>query len=81
LGDEEKMNQEIVKQLLEQLQQNYQAPGHKDLRSVERHITIDANITWIPIKCTTDKEIKQAIKDDCTLVYQADGITYFKKPA
>jgi hypothetical protein len=58
-----------------------QALGHKDLRSVEKYITLDANITWIPVKCTTDEEIQQAIKDDCTLVGHENGVWYFKKPA
>ena len=30
---------------------------------------------------TADEEIRKAIEDDCTLVCQADGKTYFKKPA
>jgi integrase len=55
--------------------------GHKDARSTEKYITEDEQIEWLPIKCTTDEEIQQAIKDDCILVCQADGITYFKKPA
>jgi integrase len=55
--------------------------GHKDARSTEKYITEDEQIEWIPIKCTTDEEIQQAIKDDCILVCQADRITYFKKPA
>jgi integrase len=58
-----------------------QALGHKDLRSVEKYITLDANITWIPVKCTTDEEIQQAIKDDCILVGHENGVWYFKKPA
>lgn len=58
-----------------------QALGHKDLRSVEKYITMDANITWIPVKCTTDEEIQQAIKDDCILVGHEKGIWYFKKAA
>jgi integrase len=57
------------------------ALGHKDLRSVEKYITMDANITWIPVKCTTDEEIQQAIKDDCILVGHENGTWYFKKPA
>ncbi|HLC00652.1 MAG TPA: site-specific integrase [Candidatus Bathyarchaeia archaeon] len=57
------------------------ALGHKDLRSVEKYITLDANITWIPVKCTTDEEIQQAIKDDCILVGHENGVWYFKKPA
>lgn len=55
--------------------------GHKDARSTEKYITEDEQIEWTPIKCTTDEEIQQAIKEDCTLVCQADGVTYFKKPA
>jgi integrase len=55
--------------------------GHKDARSTEKYITEDEQIDWIPIKCTTDDEIQQAIKDDCILVCQVNGITYFKKPA
>ena len=58
-----------------------QALGHKDLRSVEKYITLDANITWIPVKCTNDEEIQQAIKDDCTLVGHENGTWYFKRPA
>jgi integrase len=56
--------------------------GHKDARSTEKYITLDdMNITWIPVICHNQAEIEQAIKDDCELVCQADGITYFKKPA
>ncbi len=55
--------------------------GHKDARSTEKYITEDEQIEWMPIKCTTDEEIQQAIKEDCVLVCQANGITYFKKPA
>ena len=58
-----------------------QALGHKDLRSVEKYITMDANITWLPVKCTTDEEIQQAIKDDAILVGHEAGVWYFKKPA
>jgi len=57
--------------------------GHKDTRSTERYISLfdEQNITWIPVTAETDEEIKQAIKDDCILVCQANGKTYFKKPA
>jgi integrase len=55
--------------------------GHKDARSTEKYITDDEQIEWIPIKCTTDEEIQQAIKDDCTLVGHENGTWYFKKPA
>jgi hypothetical protein len=57
--------------------------GHKDSRSTEKYISLfdDKNITWIPIICHNQAEIEQAIKDDCELVCQAEGITYFKKPA
>ena len=41
----------------------------------------EKNITWIPVIAETDAEIQQAIKDDCILVCQANGKTYFKKPA
>jgi integrase len=58
-----------------------QALGHKDLRSVEKYITMDSNVTWIPVKCTIDEEIQQAIKDDCILVGHENGVWYFKKPA
>jgi integrase len=58
-----------------------QALGHKDFRSLEKYVTLDANISWIPVKCTTDEEIQQAIKDDCILVGHENGIWYFKKPA
>jgi len=57
--------------------------GHKDTRSTERYISLydERNITWIPVVCTTDEEIKQAIQGDCIFVCQADGKTFFKKPA
>jgi integrase len=55
--------------------------GHKDARSTEKYITEDEQIEWIPIKCTTDEEIQQAIKDDCILVGHENGVWYFKKPA
>ena len=60
----------IVKELL----------GHKDIRSTERYISLfdEQNITWIPVIAETDEEIKQAIQDDCILVCQANGKTYFK---
>jgi integrase len=63
----------IVKELL----------GHKDTRSTEKYISLfdERNITWIPVICTTEEEIKEAIQDDCILVCQANGKTYFKKPA
>jgi integrase len=55
--------------------------GHKDARSTEKYITEDEQIEWLPIKCTTDEEIQQAIKDDCILVGHENGTWYFKKPA
>ena len=57
--------------------------GHKDTRSTERYISLfdEKNITWIPVIAETDEEIKQAIQDDCILVCQANGKTFFKKPA
>jgi integrase len=55
--------------------------GHKDARSTEKYISEDEEIEWIPIKCTTDQEIQQAIKDDAILVGHESGIWYFKKPA
>jgi integrase len=59
--------------------------GHKDttLRSTLKYISLfdERNITWIPIVCTTKEEIEQAIQDDCILVCQANGKTFFKKPA
>ena len=57
--------------------------GHKDFRSIERYISVfdDSNVNWVPVICHSQAEIEQAIKDDCTLVCQAEGITYFKKPA
>jgi len=63
----------LVKQML----------GHKDTRSTERYISLfdEQNITWIPVVAETDEQIKQAIQDDCILVCQANGKTYFKKPA
>lgn len=38
------------------------ALGHKDLRSVEKYITLDANITWIPVKCTQTKKSNKPSK-------------------
>jgi integrase len=57
--------------------------GHKDTRSTERYISLfdEQNITWIPVTAETDEEIKKCIQDDCILVCQANGKTYFKKPA
>ena len=55
--------------------------GHKDARSTEKYITEDEQIEWIPVKCNTDDEIQQAIKDDCILVGHDNGVWYFKKPA
>jgi integrase len=55
--------------------------GHKDARSTEKYITEDEQIEWIPIKCTTDEEIQQAIKDDYILVGHENGVWYFKKPS
>jgi integrase len=56
--------------------------GHKDTRMTEKYISLfdEKNITWIPVVCTSQEEIEQAIKDDCEFVCQADGTTYFKKP-
>ena len=56
--------------------------GHKDTRMTEKYISLfdEKNITWIPVVCTTQDEIEQAIKDDCDFVCQADRKTYFKKP-
>jgi len=63
----------LVKQLL----------GHKHIVQTEKYISLfdEANIAWVPIVAGTDEEIKQAIQDDCILVCQANGKTYFKKPA
>jgi integrase len=57
--------------------------GHKDTRSTERYISLfdEQNITWIPVVAETDEQIKEAIQDDCIPVCQANGKTYFKKPA
>ncbi len=57
--------------------------GHKDLRSTLRYISLynEQNITWIPVTAETDEEIKKCIQDDCILVCQANGKTFFKKPA
>jgi hypothetical protein len=58
--------------------------GHNpnDIRATMKYITLeDDTTTWIPVVCTTDEEIRKAIEDDCILVCQADGKTYFKKPA
>ena len=57
--------------------------GHKDLKQTTKYISLfdEQNITWIPVIARTQAEIEQAIKDDCILVCQAEGITYFKKPA
>jgi hypothetical protein len=63
----------LVKQLLE----------HKHIDQTEKYISLfdEQNITLIPVIARTQAEIEQAIKDDCTLVCQANGKTYFKKPA
>jgi integrase len=63
----------LVKQLL----------GHKHVEQTEHYISLfdEKSITWIPVIARTQAEIEQAIKDDCILVCQADGVTYFKKPA
>ena len=57
--------------------------GHKDTRMTEHYISLfdEKDLTWIPVVCTTQEEIEQAIKDDCEFVCQADGKTYFKKPS
>ena len=59
--------------------------GHKDttLRSTLKYISLfdEDTSSWIPVVAETDEEIKQAIQDDCILVCQANGKTYFKKPA
>jgi integrase len=63
----------LVKQLL----------GHRHVEQTEHYISLfdEKSITWIPVICHNQTEIEQAIKDDCILVCQAGGITYFKKPA
>jgi integrase len=60
-----------------------QTLGHNpnDIRATMRYITLEDQTTWIPVVCRTDEEIRKAIEDDCILVCQADGRTYFKKPA
>jgi hypothetical protein len=58
--------------------------GHKDntLRTTLKYISLfEDTSTWIPIVCETEEEIKQAIQEDCILVCQANGKTFFKKPA
>jgi integrase len=58
--------------------------GHKDntLRTTLKYISLfEDTSTWIPKVGETDEEIKQAIQDDCIFVCQANGKTYFKKPA
>jgi integrase len=57
--------------------------GHKDIKTTEKYISLfdERNITWIPVVCTTQEEIEQAIKEDYEFVCQADGKTFFKKPA
>ena len=63
----------LVKQLL----------GHKHVEQTEHYISLfdEKSMTWIPVIAHNQAEIEQAIKDDCILVCQAEGITYFKKPA
>lgn len=63
----------LVKQLL----------GHKHVEQTERYMSLfdEKSVTWVPVICHNQAEIEQAIKDDCVLVCQAEGITYFKKPA
>lgn len=52
------------------------------LRTTLKYISLfEDTSTWIPVVCETDEEIKQAIQDDCILVCQANGKTFFKKPA
>ena len=61
-----------------------QVLGHSqnDIRATMKYITIEDEMgTWIPIVCETDEQIQQAIQDDCIFVCQANGKTYFKKPA
>jgi integrase len=59
--------------------------GHSDptLKTTLKYISLfdEDTSTWEPIVCETDEEIKQAIRDDCILVCQVNGKTYFKKPA
>jgi len=57
--------------------------GHKDTRMTEHYISLfdEKDLTWIPVVCTTQEEIEQAIKDDCEFVCQAERKSYFKKPA
>ena len=55
--------------------------AYKDSTMKYISLLTDADLKWIPVVCTTDEEIRKAIEDDCTLVCQADGKTYFKKPA
>jgi hypothetical protein len=57
--------------------------GNSTARATERYISLfdEQNITWMPVVAETDEEIKKAIQDDCILVCQANGKTYFKKPA
>ncbi len=57
--------------------------GHRDnsLRSTMRYVSLlseDPSL-WEPIIAVTDEEIKQCIRDDCVLVCQANGKTFFKK--
>ena len=63
----------LVKQLL----------GHKHIDQTEKYISLfdEANITWIPVIAETDEEIKKCIQEDCILVCQANGKTFFKKSA
>jgi len=56
--------------------------GHKDARSTEKYITEDEQINWVPIKCTTDEEIKEAISREWRLeAVMPDGSIWYKKPA
>jgi hypothetical protein len=57
--------------------------GDKHVEQTEHYISLSDEklITWIPVIAKNQAEIEQAIKDDCILVCQAEGITYFKKPA
>jgi integrase len=57
--------------------------GQKDIRQTEHYISVlgEAELSWTPIKATTDEEISKCISEDCILVANDNGIFWFKKPA
>jgi integrase len=59
--------------------------GHSDstLKTTLKYISLfdEDTSTWEPVVAENEEEIKQCIRDDYILVCQANGKTFFKKPA